>query len=83
MISKCRRDAVIMGQGSADETIVAIKPVADENMVTYLRVKLRVSSRTVKAKGGTCNRNCNNRIRTVNLRQGKKKNSPADEEAYL
>ena len=71
-----------MGQGFADEAIVAIKPVADENMVTYLRVKLPVRTRTVKAKGGTCHRNCNHRIRTVILRQGKK-NSPADEEAYL
>jgi hypothetical protein len=45
-----------MGQGSADETIVAIKAVADEDMVTYLRIKLRQRDKMLKAKGGTCKR---------------------------
>jgi hypothetical protein len=43
-----------MGQGSADETIVAIKAAANESTVTYLRIKLRPRDRMSKVKGGTC-----------------------------
>ncbi len=41
-----------MGRGFTDETVVAIKFLADEDMVTYLRVKLEVSFRMIKVKGG-------------------------------
>lgn len=34
-----------MNQGVADETIVAMKQVAEENVVTYLRVKLLETGR--------------------------------------
>ena len=43
-----------MGQGVSDEAKVAMKQAADENAVTYLRVKLLERDRTLKAKGGTC-----------------------------
>jgi hypothetical protein len=45
-----------MDQGFADETVVAIKPGADEDMVTYLRVKLLESDMKLKVKGGMCER---------------------------
>jgi hypothetical protein len=45
-----------MGQGSTDETIVAIKAVADEDTVTYLRIKLRQRDKRLRAKGGACKR---------------------------
>jgi len=40
-----------MCQGSADEAVVAVKPVADEGMVTCLRVKLPESDRDVGGEG--------------------------------
>jgi len=42
-----------MSQELADEAVVAVKPVADENMATYLRIKLSERDRKLKAKGGT------------------------------
>jgi hypothetical protein len=41
-----------MGRGFTDEAVVAIKFLADEDMVTYLRVKLENSFRKIKVKGG-------------------------------
>lgn len=43
-----------MDQGSPDETVVAVKPGADEDTVTYLRVKLLERDRMSKVKGGMC-----------------------------
>lgn len=43
-----------MGRGFADEAVVVVKLEADENAVTYLRVKLPVSGKMLEAKGGTC-----------------------------
>jgi hypothetical protein len=51
-----RRNATGMDRGLADEAVVAIKPKADEDMVTYQRIKLSESARKktrVEAKGGT------------------------------
>ena len=45
-----------MYQEPPDEAVVAIKPGADEDMVTYLRVKLLERVRKSKVKGGTCER---------------------------
>lgn len=46
-----RRDADCMCQGPADEAVVAVKPAADEGMVTCLRVKLPESDREVGGEG--------------------------------
>lgn len=42
---------VVMYKQSAEEAIVVIKRVAEENMVTYLRVKLRESAKESKGEG--------------------------------
>jgi hypothetical protein len=42
-----------MNRGSADEAIVVVKLVADEFMVTWMRVKQRESDRKLETKGGT------------------------------
>jgi len=43
-----------MDQGSAEETIVVVKSVAKEGVVTHLRIKLLArDKRLSKAKGGT------------------------------
>ena len=42
-----------MGQWVSDEAIVDVKPVADEEAVTYLRIKLLASDRMLELKGGT------------------------------
>ena len=42
-----------MEQGISDEAIVVVKLLADEDAVTYLRVKPEVSNRRLEAKGGT------------------------------
>lgn len=47
------RNEEVMSQELADEAVVAVKPVADENMATYLRIKLSERDRKLKAKGGT------------------------------
>ena len=38
----------------ADEAILVVKRLADEDMVTYLRAKPVASARTAEMKGGTC-----------------------------
>ena len=40
-----------MGRGPTDETVVGVKSVADEDAVTYLRVKLPESDMDVGAEG--------------------------------
>ena len=40
-----------MGRGSADETIVVVKLLADEDTVTYLRIKLVVSCMDAGGEG--------------------------------
>jgi hypothetical protein len=40
-----------MDRGSSDEAIVGVKPVANEDAVTYLRIKLSESDREVGAEG--------------------------------
>jgi hypothetical protein len=40
-----------MDQGVADPSIVVVKLEADENMVTYLRIKLPANSRKAEGKG--------------------------------
>ena len=37
--------------GSADETVVVVKPMAEEDMVTYLRIKPLVSDKDVGGEG--------------------------------
>lgn len=41
-----------MGRGSADEAVVVVKLEADEDAVTYLRVKLSASDSAVSRIGG-------------------------------
>jgi hypothetical protein len=43
----------VMNRGSADEAVVIVKFGADEFMVTWRRVKYRISDRTLEVKGGT------------------------------
>ena len=40
-----------MGRGPTDKAIVGVKSVADEDAVTYLRIKLPESDRDVGAEG--------------------------------
>jgi hypothetical protein len=40
-----------MDRGSADETVVGVKPIADDSVVTHLRVKLLESDKDVGAEG--------------------------------
>jgi hypothetical protein len=42
-----------MNRGSSDEAIVIVKFGADEFMVTWRRVKHRISDRKLEVKGGT------------------------------
>ena len=42
-----------MHKGFADEAIVIVKQLADEDMVTYLRIKPTESARMAEMKGGT------------------------------
>jgi hypothetical protein len=56
MISRGCSNATTKDRGFADEAVVAIKPGADEGMVTYLRVKLLESDMKLKVKGGMCER---------------------------
>jgi hypothetical protein len=46
----------VMNRGSADEAVVIVKFGADEFMVTWRRVKHRISDRMLEVKGGTCKR---------------------------
>ena len=50
---KRRRDASVMGQGVSDEAIRDVKLVADDDAVTYWRIKLQDSDRMLESKGGT------------------------------
>jgi hypothetical protein len=42
-----------MSRWYADFIVVVVKPLASEDMVTYLRIKLEAKSRKLKAKGET------------------------------
>jgi len=44
-------DVFVKIKGLADETVVVVKSIADENMVTYLRVKLLKSDKDVGGEG--------------------------------
>ena len=46
----------VMNRGPADEAVVIVKFGANEFMVTWRRVKHRISDRTLEVKGGTCKR---------------------------
>ena len=46
----------VMNRGSADEAGVIVKFGANEFMVTWRRVKHRISDRKSEVKGGTCKR---------------------------
>lgn len=41
----------VTGRGSSEEAIVGVKPIADEDAVTYPRGKLSESDREVGAEG--------------------------------
>ena len=45
---------LVMDRGLADLAGVDVKLAADENTVTYLRVKLEESDRESESKGVTC-----------------------------
>ena len=49
--SMCFSDKAFMYQRSADETVVAVKPGAWEDAVTYLRIELLESDRDVRGEG--------------------------------
>ena len=46
----------VMNRGSSDEAIVIVKFGADDFMVTWMRIKHRISDRKLELKGGTCKR---------------------------
>ncbi len=48
---KRSRDVFVTGRGSADEAVVVVKLEADEDAVTYLRVKLSVSGSNAGGEG--------------------------------
>lgn len=48
---KRRRDASVRGLGVSDEAIRDIKRLADEDAVTYVRVKLADSDKEVRVEG--------------------------------
>ena len=50
--SMCFSDKAFMYQRYADETVVAVKPGAWEDAVTYLRVKLSTSDSALSRIGG-------------------------------
>jgi hypothetical protein len=43
-----------MHRGFADEAVVVVKRMANEDRVTYLRTKPFASARKAEMKGGTC-----------------------------
>ena len=51
-IPKRSRDVTVKGRGSADEAVVVVKLEADEDAVTYLRVKLSVRGLIFYQDGG-------------------------------
>ena len=46
-------NADVMDRGPADEAVVIVKFGADDFMVTWMRVKHRISDRMLEVKGGT------------------------------
>jgi hypothetical protein len=48
---KRSRNVTVMGRGSADEAVVVVKLKADEDAVTYRRVKLSASDKDVGGEG--------------------------------
>jgi len=44
-------DVFVKSKGLSDETIVVVKPIACDNMVTYLRIKPSESDRDVEGEG--------------------------------
>lgn len=55
LIPKRCRDVCVMDLWPADLVVLNVKPIADENTVTYLRVKLWVSAMDeAEFKGKTC-----------------------------
>lgn len=44
-------DVFVKIKGLADETVVVVKSVAYDSMVTYLRVKLQISDKDVGGEG--------------------------------
>jgi putative lipoic acid-binding regulatory protein len=47
------RDAGMMHREFAEEVVVVVKRMADEDMATYLRVKPSENARNAEMKGGT------------------------------
>lgn len=45
------RNAGVMSRGSADEAVVVVKLITDEDAVTYLRIKLSASYKDVEGEG--------------------------------
>ena len=50
---KRHRNVSVMDQRVSDEAIVDVKPLADEGIERYLRIKLEDSDRKLELKGGT------------------------------
>lgn len=48
---KRSKNVTVIGRGSADEAVVVVKLKADEDAVTYLRVKLSASDKDVGGEG--------------------------------
>lgn len=46
-------NAGVMNRGSTDEAVVIVKFGAGDFMVTWMRVKHRISNRRLEVKGGT------------------------------
>lgn len=63
-----------MAQGISDPVIVVIKLRADEDMVTYLRVKLSESGRKTRGKGPDMLTRRSLTLQTIALRFEEKKN---------
>jgi hypothetical protein len=66
VIPKQSRDVSVMDRGFADETVVVVKLLANEDVVTCLRVKLSASDRKLlEAKGGTYDRGSETPLETI------------------
>ena len=48
---KRSRDVAVMSRWSADETVVVVKLLTNEDAVTYLRIKLSASNKDVGGEG--------------------------------
>ena len=44
-------NVAVMSRGSADEAVVVVKLITNEDAVTYLRIKLSASNKDVGGKG--------------------------------